>query len=211
MMGALLLLGLLSTVDQNMTGWLHVTVMDQSGSLVPGIPMEITSAGGATQAKSNAEGRLDVAQTPGVVQIIFRGANTLPLPACTLEIKAGEHKYVVVRPVFRGSSDSEKSEESVHIDAIDVPNIHAAVLIRYSAKVHRGGQDNYTGRHVMISYDHLAVYSDRVVCIHASRCTAIGHVRADIGMEHLEGLQADIDLASRNFHLYQLPDVSFRF
>jgi hypothetical protein len=197
----------MTLVAQSQSGFLHGTVMDSSGAVVPDVRIEVTSSEGRCEVKSNAEGKFNCQLQAGVYALKASHFNIVPYRRAAIRILPSERKYIVIRPVWVAPSDQnairdpELSYESQQIDDMNV-------LLQFESERSSDDKRVIGGKHTMLTFDDVAVYAGEITCSKPiRRCAAIGGVTVQVGKEQLDGVGVELDFSTRILVVTRDPKV----
>jgi hypothetical protein len=184
----------------------------QGASIAGEVMALIASATDRCDGPSDKEGKFNCYLPAGRYIVTASGVNILPYRRAILTIRAGEHKYITIRPVFVEPSDQARiANPIVHCDKQQLAN-GEEVLIRYQSSSKQDDGTRYRGKHLMLTADALSVYADEIFCSYRlEKCTAQGAVILESGGNQYEGTLLDLDLIHRRFKLTRPPTVEGGF
>jgi hypothetical protein len=200
-------------VAQDSPGFIHGTVTDIHGYVIPEARVEVSSPDHECRTASNAEGRFNCELPPGVYDIIATGRSFLQYRRASVTLQAKAHVFLKLRTVpaplaIFSVPPATQAPSGPKIDYRTQKVGSADVLVRYGSLTENGGQITFRGPYLMLTMDTLAVYADELSCSDPIRtCTAKGSVIAELGQEQLDGAALDLDLSSRKLVLTRDANV----
>lgn len=192
-------------------GWIHGRVVDWQDAVIPGVKVKLLSPVDQCETAANAEGRFHCQLLPGRYTISATGGPIQPYRRASLEVRAGEHKFINLSTVPPMDQDSIGPAPMKH-ESMAVGTTGAELLIRFETSDKQEGSTTYRGRFLMLSLDELAIYANAITCsVSLQSCRAEGKVTVELGHETLEGNQAELDILKRTIRLTRDPVVVRKF
>jgi hypothetical protein len=191
-----------AALDAPHTGQIHGRVIDNWG-VIPGFNIEVVSGDNKCDVVSNGSGEFDCELPKGRYRVVAPIGNYMPYRTATIDIPAGAHRLLIIRPVVRGPTKYGPEDPALKYKERAVPGGGGTdVLVRFQS-VTRGDQSVvFRGPYLMLSVDTLAIYADEIKCAaDFSTCTAVGLVSVDLNDETFEGKSLDLNLQNRRFVL----------
>jgi hypothetical protein len=196
---------------QERSGFIHGTVVGQSGAVIADARVEVASAEHKCETKSNPEGKFNCQLPPGRYRVTAVGYGFFPYRRATVNLEAPVHTFVTLRTVpgpARGTAVLESRDDIVgdRTSPVEyweqVVNGDTDVVVRYHGAEMKEDRIAFRGPYLMLTMGTLAIYADEITCSNPIRtCTAKGSVMAEIGQERLEGATVDLDLPTRKLVL----------
>lgn len=197
---------------QQSAAFLHGTVLDAHGSAIVGIRVEVASGSTKCVAVSNAEGKFNCKLFAGTYDVSATGVNIVPYRRAPVSLEASRHKWIYVRPTPRAPSDQTGISDPLLMYEVLPGAGLSNGLVQFDSSELRGDSRIFVGRHVVLTFDDLAVYAGEIACsIQSGVCSAKGVVAAEDGAERLEGASAAVDIRSRTLTLNREPIVVRHF
>jgi hypothetical protein len=187
-------------------------VLDPHDAVIPGIRVQL----GAQMCDSPVAnvGHFICRVPEGVYTLTAESLAILPYRRAQLRLRGGEHRYIVVRPVFRAPSDGSEPDPDVKYVTAKIPGPagEREVLIRCMRSTKPGGERVFEGPDLMLTIGELSFYADRLKCSRDLRkCVGSRNIRIEQGEERLEGAEVKVDLAAGAFVLRREAEVMRRF
>jgi hypothetical protein len=193
------------------TAWVHGTVEDPQGAVLPDFTVTVASEHYTCQVESNTEGKFNCQVPVGEYRVTAKSPGFLPYQRGAIRLAAGDHKRLVIRPPFAVPTE-HNAKARAQLKYKELPTKGGPnALLRYETSSQSPQGETFGGRHLMLSIDDLAVYAEQIVCTPALSCRASGAVTVEIAGERLTGFEATVELSERSLILRREPTVLRHF
>ena len=160
---AMILIG--TGIAQAQVGFLHGTVRNGSGGIVPSTHVEVASATARCAATSDSQGRFNCELPEGVYLLKAVGVNHIEYRRAPIRVLPSKHKFIVIQPVWVAPSDQDLIKDPVLRYESLPTDASMSVLVQFESKQSEIGAEVFRGEHLMLSYDDLTVYAKEIRCL----------------------------------------------
>lgn len=82
------------------SSWLHSSVLDMHGAVIPGVQIRVASGKQECLATTDVEGKFNCQLPSGGYEVTARGSNIIPYRRSRITLVAAQHTFLIV-PCFR--------------------------------------------------------------------------------------------------------------
>lgn len=209
---SLVLLLILGPATAQDVSWIHVTLQDNNGAVIPGLEVTVRDARSKTSVStlvSNERGEAHFSLPGGRYIIEANGEQIVSYKRAPLRVENNTHTWVIILPLFVSVSASrDELEKRLKYRVFPSLSEDTAVSVRYLAMKTRNGIVEFEGD-IELSYESTTLLCDTLrMKSPGDSFECSGVVRLFIGKEQFSGSKCEIDVRRQLASLTRDPVVS---
>jgi len=209
MANLLILLAFVTACARGADGYIHGTLVDPAGAVIPNAEAKAYSATHSCNTRTGADGQFHCKLPPDTYAVTTSAPFLVPYRRAAVVLKSGAHLYIKLAPVLRAQvedSSIKVADPTILYEARAVQGTE--IVVQHMQAVTRQDRIEFSGPHLAITADTLSVYADLLSCVPSfDSCRGSGHVVVELGKESARGTSVEIDFVAGKLVLTREPKI----
>jgi Carboxypeptidase regulatory-like domain len=210
----LILLTFLTVCARGADGYIHGTIVDPSGAVIPNTEARVYSATHSCNTRTGGDGQFHCKLPPDTYTVLTSGSFFVPYRRAAVTLRSGAQLHLKLAPVLRTTpvGIDFPVEGAKFSDPVILYEIRAVqgteIVVQHMQAVTRQNRIEFSGPHLALTADALSVLADSLSCVPSfDSCTGSGHVVVELGEEPARGSSVDIDFVAGKLVLTREPKI----